>query len=146
MVRCSHCGVEFSEWAARCPSCRRPVDPATPTSGAPATEPGGLDGTPPPRTTEPAPDVGTASVPAEAEAVNRQLPTLTSTTPASQPPADPVAGNGHSPPTPPRPPVVQPVIQLEDAPQQAPPFQRGRQVPGSQRTAPPASPDPVKPE
>ena len=47
MLRCSHCGKEFSEWAARCPYCREPADPvATPTSGAPTAELGGPTGAP----------------------------------------------------------------------------------------------------
>src|SRR5438309_660603 len=52
MLRCSHCGKEFSEWAARCPYCREPADPvATPTSGAPTVELGGHPGAPVDRST-----------------------------------------------------------------------------------------------
>src|SRR5438876_123667 len=109
MLRCSHCGVEFSEWAARCPSCREPADPvATPTSGAPTADLGGHarapgDGSPragsrpgsdaapqdgglPWRFGLPGPVPPPRMPPASAEP---ELPNRTFTTPADQAPAKP---------------------------------------------------------
>src|SRR3979409_805122 len=119
MLRCSQCGAEFSEWAARCPSCRKPADAvAMPTSGAPATEPGGHPGAPPgaPPARRAGPDAvtedrrlpkpeqvpslpipqlpgGIPSAPDEPEGVTRQLPSFTFAA-AGPPPAAPANGNG----------------------------------------------------
>jgi hypothetical protein len=152
MLRCSHCGAEFSEWAARCPSCRKPADPvAIPSSGAPATELGGHAGAPPAPEVGPVPDARTEAPgpPRPEEVPSLPLPVgmpsaaLMPTAPAGQPSADPAAGNGHSAPVPAGPSV----IQLQDAPPQAEhSFQRRRQVPRSGRTATPMAPDPVEPE
>src|SRR5947207_4573591 len=125
MLRCSHCGVEFSEWAARCPSCREPADPvATPTSGAPTAGLGGHAAAPGDRSpragsgpeSDPAPQDGGLPwrfglpgpmppprlppprlPPASAEP---ELPPRTFTTPADPARAhraSPVQGNGQAP-------------------------------------------------
>src|SRR2546430_17714095 len=121
MLRCSHCGMEFSEWAARCPRCGDPADPvATPTSGAPTAEPGGHarapgDGSPGPG------EGGGSGTGAQDHTPPRryELPD----------PLLPVA------------------LHLEGAAARDElPFQHRRRVPGSQRSVAPVSPDLVGPE
>src|SRR5215467_3612008 len=95
MLRCSRCGAEFSEWAARCPSCREPAYPVeTPSSGAPATEVGGQAGAPRDRPLG-GPVVG-----------ERPRPVATGS--AVRPLGPPAGRNGHLLPVSPVPPVVEP--------------------------------------
>src|SRR5713226_6448294 len=90
MLRCSHCGAEFSEWAARCPACRRSVaEVADPEAETPATEPGVPSGAP-----------GDPEPPAAADdpiPPPPEPPSLVIATPAEpEPPPPAVAANGQA--------------------------------------------------